>query len=414
MLSHLFGGRCRIRVLRDGPSGALLERFAHALCDLRYAARTRRRHLRSAEHFINWTDRHGLSVSDVNAQVLERFGRHLGRCRCRYAHANQIQVLNGARMLATYLRDAHVIPASALDQEVSADPVLLSDFRAWMHRQRGTCAATLSNYARPIRELLDRVGQAPSQWDVHQLRAFVLERSRSTGGKPVKLCATALRMFLRFLIASGQCTVGLDAAIPTIAQWRLASLPGYLQPDDVERVIAACDRTSSVGRRDRGILLLLARLGLRAGDIAHLRLRDIDWREAWVRVSGKSRRPTQLPLTQEVGQAIVAYLQDGRPQTETDRVFVTCRAPFRPLTPCAVSLIVDRALRRASVARPSRGAAHLLRHSLATSMLAEGASLYDIATVLRHRSIKTTQIYAKVDVTALQAIAQPWPEVQPC
>src|SRR6202035_6105288 len=124
MLSHLLGGRCRIRALRDGPSEALLERFAHALCDLRYAARTRRRHLRSAEHFINWTDRHGLSGSDVNAQVLERFGRHLGRCRCRYAHANQIQVLNGARMLATYLRDAHVIPASALDQEVSADPVL--------------------------------------------------------------------------------------------------------------------------------------------------------------------------------------------------------------------------------------------------------------------------------------------------
>jgi hypothetical protein len=183
MLSNLFGGRCRIRALRDGPSGALLERFAHKLCDLRYAARTCRRHLRSAEHFIDWTNRQGLSVSDVNAQVLERFGRHVGRCRCRSAHGNQIHVLNGARMLAMYLRDAHVIAASALEQEVSADPVLLSDFRAWMHRQRGTCAATLSNYARPIRELLDRVGQAPSQWDVHQLRAFVLERSHSTGGK---------------------------------------------------------------------------------------------------------------------------------------------------------------------------------------------------------------------------------------
>jgi len=222
-------------------------------------------------------------------------------------------------------------------------------------------------------------------------------------------------MFVRFLIAGGHCAVGFEAAIPTVAHWRLATLPRYLQPGEVERLIASCDRTSPVGRRDRAILLLLARLGLRAGDIVQLRLSDIDWRGAWIHVCGKSRRHTRLPLTHEVGQAIVAYLQRGRPRTDADTLFVCCRAPFRPFSShAAVSVIVDRALRRAGVARPSRGAAHLLRHSVATSMLREGASLQDIAAILRHRSIQTTQIYAKVDVAALQPIAQPWPEVRPC
>jgi site-specific recombinase XerD len=219
-------------------------------------------------------------------------------------------------------------------------------------------------------------------------------------------------MFLRFLIAEGQCTVGLDAAIPTVAHWRLASLPRHLSPKDVERLIASCDRASDVGRRDRAILLLLARLGLRAGDIVHLRLSDIDWKDASIQVCGKGHRQTQLPLTQEVGQAIVAYLKKGRPQINADTLFIRCRAPFYAFSSsAAISDVVDRALRRAGVVRPSRGAAHLLRHSLATSLLRQGKSLEDIGAILRHRSIETTQIYAKVDIPSLRQIAQPWPEV---
>jgi site-specific recombinase XerD len=179
----------------------------------------------------------------------------------------------------------------------------------------------------------------------------------------------------------------------------------------VERLIASCDRASTVGRRDRAILLLLARLGLRAGDIVHLRLSDIDWKGASVFVSGKGRRATRLPLTQEVGQAIVAYLKKGRPRADVDTLFLHSRAPYCAFgSPATVSHIVDRALRCAGVVRPSRGAAHLLRHSLATSLLRQGSSLQDIATILRHRSIATTQIYAKVDISSLQEIAQPWPE----
>jgi site-specific recombinase XerD len=159
-------------------------------------------------------------------------------------------------------------------------------------------------------------------------------------------------------------------------------------------------------------LLLLARLGLRAGDVVNLHLSDIDWKEASIQVCGKGGHHARLPLTQEVGQAIVAYLKKGRPRTSADRLFIHCRAPYCAFgSSSVVSMIVDSAFRRAGVVRPSPGAAHLLRHSLATSILRQGASLQDIATILRHHSIATTQIYAKVDISTLRQITQPWPEV---
>lgn len=220
-------------------------------------------------------------------------------------------------------------------------------------------------------------------------------------------------MFLRFLIAGGKCATGLDAAIPVLAHWRLSSLPRYLQSDEVERVIASCDSATSIGKRDRAILLLLARLGLRAGDIVQLRLADVDWKEAGICVSGKGRRQTLMPLTQEMGDAIVDYIKDGRPHTTVDTLFLRSRAPFRALANhCAVSMIVIQAMRRAAVTCPSRGAAHVLRHSVASSMLRQGSTLQDVADVLRHRSVATTEIYAKVDVLTLRQIAQPWPGVK--
>jgi site-specific recombinase XerD len=222
-------------------------------------------------------------------------------------------------------------------------------------------------------------------------------------------------MFLRFLIAEGKCSAELYAAVPVLAHWRLSSLPRYLQEEEVERTISSCDPDSPVGSRDRAILLLLARLGLRAGDILKLRLNDIDWEKAVIRLSGKERREVELPLTQEIGWALVAYLQKSRPQTDTDVLFIRSRAPFCAFAShCAVSVIVKQAMCRAGVTCPSRGAAHVLRHSVATSMLRQGASLQDIADILRHRSIETTQIYAKVDVNTLRQIALPWPEVQSC
>jgi integrase/recombinase XerD len=415
MLLKFFVSRWRIHTLRDSPAGAVLEGLARALSDAGYSTITARRYLRAAEHFLHWTDQNGLAAQEVNEESLARFGRHLSRCRCPHGHADRESLTQGTRVFLKYLRDTGINATSPPGPPVVADPVLLSRFCEWMRLERGTCDATLAGYRVHIRELLKQLGDQPSRWDAHGLRTFVLDHSRPRGWAATQTATTALRLFVRFLIADGRCAVGLDAAIPTLAHWRLATLPRSLQPDDVERVIASCDPASPVGRRDRAILLLPARLGLRAGDVAHLRLRDLDWQGAWIHVCGKSRRQTRLPLSQEVGQAIVSYLRHGRPRTTSDAVFVRCRAPMRALdSHGAVTAIVARALHRAGVTRPSRGAPHLLRHSVATSMLRHGASLQDIGALLRHRSIETTQIYAKVDITALRPIAQPWPEVQPC
>jgi len=414
MLSQYYEAPGRIRAIRSGPCGAPIESFAEQLFQRGYSEISARRHIRAAEHFVRWAVRRGLSDHDLDGQVLERFRDHLSRCRCgRYSCAKPLEVLAGARLFLRHLQGVDE-PAIRDPQPVQAEPDLLKSFCAWMRERRGTADRGLYNYSLPIRELIRRIGGNPGKLDARCLRRFVLNHSQ--GGRWVaQRCRTALRMFLRFPIAEGYCRAGLLGAIPVVPHWRLTSLPRHLPPEDVERLIASCDPSSPIGKRDRAILLLLARLGLRAGDIVQMRLQDIDWKGAWVQVSGKSRRQTRLPLTQEVGQALAAYVHAGRPAVQTDALFLRSRAPLRALgSHCAVSMIVDSAFRRAGIKRPGRGAAHLLRHSIASSMLRYGASLQEISALLRHRSIETTQIYAKIDVTALRQIAQPWPEVLSC
>lgn len=407
------GGLARVRSLRNGLHGPLLDSFSSELFRSRYANITARRHLRSAEHFADWANHNHIALPQWNEVVLERFGRHLRQRRCSYGHNEPEDQLTSASHFLKHLRATGLSSSPPVD--LASQPVLLVSFRRWMREQRGTQDITLDNYDIPIRALLKHVGEDLKQLNALGLRQCFLKYCDGKGHAVIKHGATALRMFVRFLTTEGRCPAGLEAAIPLVPHWRLSSLPRYLQPEEVERIVASCDPATAVGKRDRAILLLLARLGLRAGDVVQMQLSDIDWKDSWVRVCGKGRRQTRLPLTQEVGDAIVAYLQDGRPQTDGDRVFVCCRAPFLPFAShCVISVIVDRAMRRAGVTPPGRGAAHLLRHSLATSLLRQGASLQDIATVLRHRSIQTTQIYAKVDVAALLQIAQAWPAVQPC
>ena len=415
MIEQFFNSPSEIQSLRYGPDGPLLETFAKELCHGGYAEITARSHIRAAEHFLCWRELEGIPISSLSQKFLEHFERHLDRCQCpRYGSRNRRILLKGARLFLKYLRSAGISTAPVMES-TSQDPVLVTEFCLWMRQQRGAGDRALYNYNHFIRQLLKRLGEDPAKFDAQSLRQFLLEKSQQSGWATVKSCTTALRMFLRFLIAEGKCAPGLDAAIPVLAHWRLSSLPRYIQPEEVERIIACCNLKSPVGRRNRAIIILLARLGLRAGDIVNLSLGDIDWEGAWVYVSGKGRRQTRLPLTQEVGDAIIDYIQYGRPQTETDVLFIRSRAPFFAFSsPVSVSNIVARAMRRAGVTCRVRGAAHVLRHSVATSMLRQGASLQDIASILRHRSIETTEIYAKVDVATLRQIAQPWPEVQPC
>jgi site-specific recombinase XerD len=415
MFEELFVSHERISELQDSPDAQLLDGFAQELCRAGYARITARRHLRAAEHLAHWTRRKGKSITTVEERVAQDFARHLDHCKCPgYGCCARPDLQSGVRVFLNYIRHTDVL-RYRINPQIVQEPDLWTSFCQWMRQQRGTGDKTLYNYRLILCDLIKSLGEDPAQFDAQSLRKFVFEKSKQYGRGTAKRCTTAVRMFLRFLIAHGKCSPGLDACIPTLAHWRLSSLPPYLQPDEVEMVIASCDPTTPMGKRDRAILLLLARMGLRAGDIVQLRLGDIDWKKALIQVSGKGRRQTCLPLTKEIGDAVANYLKDGRPQTDTDRLFLRSLAPFRALTThCAVSEIVNRAMRRAGVTCPSRGAAHLLRHSVASSMLRQGASLQDIAVILRHRSIKTTEIYAKVDISSLQQIAQPWPEVELC
>ena len=414
MFEQFFKRRLRIQELRDSRGGDLLERFAEELFHAGYSAKTARRFIGAAEHFIHWSGEEGITVMSFTQKLVERFEYHLNECKCPdYGHTKQQDLLCGVRLFLKRMKDGGELTIA--NQPTAEDPVLLKAFYNWMRKNRGTTGTTLRAYGRTIKAFFKRFGDNPGMFNAKSLREFVVETGQHSGGSAAKNCTAALRMFLRFLIAEGKCSADLLGAVPTLAYWRLSSLPRYLKEAEVEKIICSCDISRPLGKRNRAILLLLVRLGLRAGDIINLRLGDIDWKDSAIKVTGKGRRAVRLPLTKEVGLALVDYLKNGRPPLDTDIVFVRLKAPLRPFAShSAISVIVARAMRRAGVTCQVQGAAHILRHSVATSMLRNGATLQEIADILRHRSIETTKIYAKVDVTTLRKIAQPWPEVPPC
>ena len=255
------------------------------------------------------------------------------------------------------------------------------------------------------------LGNDPTRWDAKGVRTFFLDRATRCGIGTAEKLTTSLRTFLRYLSVHGQCQADLDRAVPAYASWRLAEMPRYLTAEQVHCLITACDGSSPERRRDRAIIMLLARLGLRAGDVAQLHIADIEWETGTLRVSGKGRYQVRLPLPQEVGDAILDYIGCRPPVHDTDHLFVRNIAPFRPfIRGDGVSGVVRRAMKRAGIMTPAKGA-HVLRHTAATEMLRHGVPLDRIALVLRHRGIDTTAYYAKADVNLLKQIAQPWPEV---
>jgi integrase/recombinase XerD len=246
MLSHFFEAHTRIREVRSNPSGALIEGFADYLFQNGYAEISARRHIRSAEHIVRWAIRNHVSVSELDDQALKGFGDHLKRCRCgRYSCADRVDILTGARL---FLRHSQGVDTAIIRMPNPADskPLLLETFCRWMREHRGTSELTLYNYSLPIQELIRRLGDDPGKLNAKRLRKFVLTQSRGVGWATAKRCTTALRMFLRFLIAEGRCRAGLLGAIPTLAHWRLSSLPRYLPPEAVERLIATCGVSSAV------------------------------------------------------------------------------------------------------------------------------------------------------------------------
>lgn len=399
---------------RFGFAEPYLDGFAQQLEQKGYTEGTVRRRVRAAAHFGFWIQRRKLPISELTDSAIDLFGKHLPSCRCRTAGGGK-RALAGACLFLEHLRCSGVVPSASSTTGVQEEgSPLLKGFRHWMLLHRGVRPRTLDRYCVVLVALLKALGQDPARFDTLGLRQFVVERGRPYGRGCAQNIASAVRVFLRYLVATGQCAAALAGAIPPVANWRLSSLPRYLPASDVDRLLSTCQVDTPVGLRDLAILLLLCRLGLRAKDVVDLRIRDLDWEEGSLCVSGKGRRQERLPLPQDVGDAILAYLKRGRPALDDDRLFLKATAPRRPLVDSsAVSGIVRRAILRAKVTAPSHGA-HLLRHSAATAMLRNGSTLQAIAWVLRHRSIETTAIYAKVDVGMLKDVAQPWPEVTPC
>jgi integrase/recombinase XerD len=390
-----------------------LNGFAAALIEAGYKKTTMQDHLRAAVHLCNWQRHRERPLIEVSDTSLAEFRQHLQSCRCKEGRHASAREIRGATLFLRHLQETAVIASP--DRVVAGeDSRLFVGFCEWMRDHRGATNSTLAAYGRIVIDAIQSLGDNPQQYVVAALRTFALDRANRHGISKAKLVMTVLRTFLRYLIAAGECPIGLDAAIPTVANWRLSALPRYMPATDVERVVAACDPTTVAGARDRAIVLLLSRLGMRGGDIVALRLRDIDWAQSVVRVLGKSRREALLPLAQEVGDAVLHYLDHARPATKSDRVFLTVTTPVGAFTSTAtVSDIVRRAILRAGVSAPAHGT-HVLRHSAATALLSEGASLDSIGVLLRHRSIETTAHYAKVDINRLRQLAQPWPEVSPC
>jgi site-specific recombinase XerD len=328
----------------------------------------------------------------------------------------RVRVQHGAaaalRLFLEYLEKESVIPPPPSS---SPTPMarLKAHYEVHLQHDRGLSPVTGPRHWFLLgRFLQKRFGTGPIEpraITADDVTRYVLEQIPARSPASAQLHASTLRSFLRFLWQTGQTDVDLTAAIPPVRRWRLVDVPKYLAPGDVTRVLHACDRTLPVGRRDYAILLLLARLGLRGGEVVRLELEDIDWQSGELTVRGKGSVRSRLPLPCDVGDALATYLHRDRPRCATRRVFVRARAPHRGLGhPSTVSTLVRMALSRAQVNAPMKGA-HVLRHSLATELLRRGASLADIGDVLRHQQSQTTEIYAKVDLTRLRLLAQPWP-----
>ncbi len=393
--------------LHGSVLGPYVDEFCVRLAELGYPPASIRSKLGVLSGLACWMEQEQVAVAGLDERRTDEFlaaRRRRGRT-CRGYPRTLLQML-------ALLREAGVVraPVPVIDDSPAA--ALLARYEGYLRRERGLADVTVAAYLRVVRALVlehIEITAQPARLDAQTVRDFLRVRARVGAPRTAQGMASALRSFLRFLFLRGETAGDLALCVPPVRQWRQAQVPRYLAAPDVERLLDACDRASASGRRDHAILLLLARLGLRAGEVVALELGDLRWREAEIVVRGKGGFRDRLPLPPDVGAALAVYLRTDRPPGASRRVFLCARAPHRGFAhPSSVTTIVTRRLGRAGLAPPTRGA-HLLRHGLATSLLRGGASLIEIGELLRHRSPATTEIYAKLDLDALRDVGLAWP-----
>jgi site-specific recombinase XerD len=394
--------------LRCGPLEPHIDDFAGQLSRLGYSTHAARWKIRLVADLSRWLERRQRGTRDIDEEQIGTFLRI--RKKQGLLRRGDRHTLAG---LLHQLRQAGVIPHPC--EAVSRHPIdqITADYTCFLSHQRGLTQTTIDNYLPTAQRFLKtRFGTGRISLD--KLRGvdvtnFILHEGVTMSVRRSQLVATALRSFLGFLTQTGHVTVNLAAAVPTVAHWPGTVLPEFLKPEQVDKLLSGCNQNTPLGRRDYAVLLLLARLGLRAGEVTCLTLDDINWQTGEVLVRGKSAREERLPLLPEVGQALARYLKEDRPACPCRRVFLRMKAPRQGFSSSvAVCDILRRALVRVDL-HPEHKGAHLLRRSLATQMLRGGASLTQIGQVLRHQLVQTTEIYAKVNIAALRALAQPWP-----
>ncbi|MGT2509160.1 site-specific integrase [Cupriavidus basilensis] len=396
----------------DTPEGPLAEHlgaFEGLLNDQGYAQESIRRHLLLVADFSVWLKCKKMSIEEVTHETAQRYLRYREHRRChrngaRYALRRFVQLLQENGIVAK-------------DAPVAQTPVekLVNEYSLYLHQERGLAATTIRKYRWCAHLFLTKqFGDGATR--LSDLRArdiidFVQHEATQSPARAQSI-AKVLRSFLQYARYRGLIKLDLAAAIPRVAHWSMALIPKAISPEYARRALASCDRRRPVGRRDYAILLLLARLGLRSGEVVSLTLDDIDWETGTLNIHGKGGQESPLPLLAPVGEAIADYLKNGRADSESRRVFLRINAPIRGFkTEKAVCNVVRYALERAGI-DSSRKGAHQFRHALATQMLRQGSSLAEISEVLRHKSPDSTRIYAKVDLDSLRTLAPPWPSTR--
>lgn len=392
----------------------ILDAFLNRLRDDGYTVGSVGAYQGRCTRFIAWLHLFRVRLRDVTPEILEQFQDVpflYSIPGIYYSHRTRPSGITCKGEVRRFLKHLATIGWIASLEPAPADrtlPERIERFCNWLERNRGLSPGTAHRHIDLITTILPDLGDEPELYDVALIRRVLFVHMEDRTRDYVRRLASAMRMYLRFLASEGNVSAALAAAVPTVPEWRLSTLPRYISADDIERAIASCDSSPS-GVRDQAILLLLARLALRAGDIVALRLGDIDWDRAVLHVSGKSRRRMTLPLPQDVGDGLYRYIATVRPRTDEQAVFLGIPAPHRPFTgPSPVTGIARRALDRAGVATFATRGAHVFRHSQATALLRSGATLDVIGSLLRHASPSTSMIYAKVDTVMLQEVAQPW------
>lgn len=401
----LEGGACQ------KPFDDHLELFLRHLRAAGYSEHTLREKRWALRSLARWAERKGIAATDFHDRHAAAFAAHLSGRPKEFVAGQRRAIRQFLRFLRSGTGDTYP-PAPRI---ASAGHGLLRDYEDYLRGNRGLAENSIHVYIPFIRSFLasqkGRTNRVSQRWiNTLAIRDFVLGHIQHRSGEYIRLLGTALRSFLRFLFLSGRIARDISPSVPTIRKYRQAVPPAFLSPAEVERILVKTDRSTSTGRRDYAILLLLARLGLRAGEIVALELDDLLWRTGEIVIHGKGKMVDRLPLLSEIGEALTAYFREDRGVSASRRVFLRRWAPRIGLTgPAAIGHIVRLALARAGIHRSGRGAAHLFRHGLATKMIRHGASISEIAEILRHRSQTTTAIYAQVSFEALRTVALPWP-----